>query len=119
MSTDSPSTSSMLFGATSSRKLRDRIKSPAPLNASQNNSPNIKTTTTNNNEFPNDLATSSPNLSSTVRDLAIDAIDGSFVETTSASAARALAKYYGSQGGEEFVVQNRIDEKGRTVYRIR
>lgn len=117
MSSSSPSTSSKPVGSPS--RLRDRIKLPLPLTTIQTHNSNSKTTKTTNNEFLNDLPKSSSHSSSSIRDLAIDAIDGSFVETTSASAARALAKYYGSQGGEEFVVQNRIDERGRTVYRIR
>lgn len=51
------------------------------------------------------------------RDLAI-AVDASFVETTSAVAARSLAKWYGEQGGEEFAVQT-LMKGGKTVYRIR
>lgn len=51
------------------------------------------------------------------RDLAI-AKDGSFVETTSETAALALAKWYGAQGGEEYAVQSR-EEGGRKVFRIR
>lgn len=46
------------------------------------------------------------------------AVDGSFVETTSETAAKALAKWYGQQGGEEYKIQSR-EEGGRTVYRIK
>ncbi|GAA6009367.1 Ras-GEF domain-containing protein [Rhodotorula paludigena] len=56
-------------------------------------------------------------------DLAL-AMDGSFVETTSEAAARAMARFYAEQSagqgaGEEWKVQSRTDERGRTVYRIR
>lgn len=56
------------------------------------------------------------------RDLAI-AIDGSYVETTSATAARVLAKFYseqdgGGKGKEEYVVVSR-QEGGKTFWRIR
>ncbi|GAA5931143.1 hypothetical protein JCM1841_002115 [Sporobolomyces salmonicolor] len=63
------------------------------------------------------------------RDLAI-AVDGSFVETTSEAAAKAMARFYreqarqagrGAGGGDqvEYAVQKRIDKDGRSVYRIR
>lgn len=53
------------------------------------------------------------------RDLAV-AADGSFVETTSEVAARALAKFYEEQGqgeGEFGVIK--VQREGKTVYRIR
>ncbi|GJN93811.1 hypothetical protein Rhopal_006869-T1 [Rhodotorula paludigena] len=56
-------------------------------------------------------------------DLAV-AMDGSFVETTSEAAAKAMARFYAEQSagqgaGEEWKVKSRTDERGRTVYRIR
>ncbi|GAA5861991.1 hypothetical protein JCM8547_001550 [Rhodosporidiobolus lusitaniae] len=62
------------------------------------------------------------------RDLAV-AADGSFVETTSAAAARAMAAFYaqqgkgegqgeGREGGEEYGVV-RVERDGKAVYRIR
>ncbi|BGO95291.1 hypothetical protein NBRC10512_004841 [Rhodotorula toruloides] len=46
-----------------------------------------------------------------------------FAETTNEAAAKALAKFYAEQardGGEtESVVQTRVDENGRTVYRVK
>lgn len=74
------------------------------------------------------------------RDLAI-AADGSYVETTSLVAARALARAYNEMKGKskgkekegsseieqnedgveqsEYVVTTRTDDKGRAIYRIR
>ncbi|BGP19865.1 Guanine nucleotide exchange factor lte1 [Rhodosporidiobolus nylandii] len=59
------------------------------------------------------------------RDLAV-AADGSFVETTSAAAAKAMARFYAQGGqhngqkmeGTEYGVQ-KVERDGRTVYRIR
>lgn len=46
-----------------------------------------------------------------------------FAETTNEAAAKALARFYAEQardGGEtESVVQTRVDENGRTVYRVK
>ena len=58
------------------------------------------------------------------------ALDGSFVETTSEAAARAVAQFYaledgstavgaGQRGAGQYGVQTRIDSRGRTVYRVR
>ncbi|GAA5891516.1 hypothetical protein JCM8208_007309 [Rhodotorula glutinis] len=63
------------------------------------------------------------------------ALDGSFVETTSEAAARAVAQFYAEQdalegdsaaavgraqrGTGQYGVQTRIDSRGRTVYRVR
>lgn len=68
------------------------------------------------------LPPSSPPLNPAKRDLAI-AVDGSYVETTSATAARVLAKFYseqdgGGEGKEEYVVVSR-QERGKTFWRIR
>ncbi|KAK4705281.1 hypothetical protein P7C70_g924, partial [Phenoliferia sp. Uapishka_3] len=46
------------------------------------------------------------------------ATDGSFVETTSSVAAKALAKWYSEQEGEEYAVQSSV-RGGKTFYRIR
>ncbi|SCZ99861.1 BZ3501_MvSof-1269-A2-R1_Chr12-3g03548 [Microbotryum saponariae] len=56
----------------------------------------------------------------TEHDLGV-ALDGSFVETTSRSAAQALAQHYASQDGGQTVyyVQARVEPNGKTVYRIR
>ncbi|GAA5839110.1 hypothetical protein JCM9279_002599 [Rhodotorula babjevae] len=62
------------------------------------------------------------------------AVDGSYVETTSEAAARAVAQFYAQQdaleggstaagraqrGTGQYGVQTRIDSRGRTVYRVR
>ncbi|KDE02730.1 hypothetical protein MVLG_06744 [Microbotryum lychnidis-dioicae p1A1 Lamole] len=56
----------------------------------------------------------------TEHDLGV-ALDGSFVETTSRSAAQALAQHYASQDGGQTVyyVQARVEPNGKTIYRIR
>lgn len=118
LQSNSPSTSS-LSNLNSNSKLRDRIRSPPPLSYLENNNINF-----HNDLIPTPLASTSTSTSilamkKNPREDRELSIDGSFVETTSASAAKALAKYYGNQGGEEFAVQSRIDERGRTVYRIR
>lgn len=57
------------------------------------------------------------------RDLAVS-VDGTFVETTSEAAARSIAKFYSTSTSNsnervEYAVQHRIDDRGRTVFRIR
>ncbi|KPV72035.1 uncharacterized protein RHOBADRAFT_56170 [Rhodotorula graminis WP1] len=76
-----------------------------------------------------------PALSSTEDALGV-ALDGSFVETTSEAAARAVAQFYAGEhdalegdtaatagraqrGTGQYGVQTRIDSRGRTVYRVR
>ncbi|BGP43229.1 Guanine nucleotide exchange factor lte1 [Rhodotorula kratochvilovae] len=71
-------------------------------------------------------ASPSPRDAAGKRDLAV-ALDGSFVETTSEAAARAMARFYAEQDGADgaegegarYGVQSRVDSRGRTVYRIR
>lgn len=65
---------------------------------------------------------SSPSPSSPYRSIGV-ALDGSFVETTSETAARAIAQYYaqqagGDEGKAEFGVIKFLRD-GKTVYRIR
>ncbi|GAA5888349.1 hypothetical protein JCM6882_008589 [Rhodosporidiobolus microsporus] len=92
------------------------------------------TSTSPSPSSPSSTTASTAEVSEQQRDLAV-AADGSYVETTSEAAARAMARFYASQAqangggggtggggegkeGEEYGVQ-RVERDGRVVYRIR